>query len=198
MKNDLKSAYEEIGNVLNKYKSIIRFDFNKFENDSKVHLFELELKEKYGLDVGGKINSLDWNRFDDYRTIGIFGKEYRRTISWPDDGKQPKNEYLFEISFPTGAYTFGDDYPVDLFRSFWDELKSYGPKYTDTHNNNLYFTLKNSAVIFNNFRKILQKYSDIYRSEVNKRKIEVMKAEIAKLEEGELAPPTDKVSEGRI
>ena len=178
MKEEIK-AYKEILEVLNKYRDITIFDYNNLEQKSKYHLFGLELKEKYGLNVEPRdIRSLDWNRFGDYLSIGLFGEKYGRTISWSDDGKQPEDEVLINLSFSTGAYMFGnlgnssnEDYPKQFFQEFWNELKTYNPKYTDTTNKNLYFSIENGAKIFNEFNDILKKYYELNKEDSKRRKI---------------------------
>jgi len=185
MENE-KKAYKEIFEVINKYKDIIVFDYNELLSRSKQHLFGLELKEKYGLNVEPRdIRSLDWNRFGDYLSIGQFGEKYRRTISWSDDGKQPEDEMMIHLSFYTGAYIFGnyfdDDYPTQFFQEFWNELKTYNPKYIDTTNKNLYFSLESGAKLFNEFKGILNKYYELNKENAKKRKIEKLQKELEKL-----------------
>src|SRR5512133_1500866 len=107
-KINAKLAYTEIFNVLKKYKDICIFDIDDLEGQSKRHLFGIELKETYGLNINPiNIDSLQWLNFKEYCHIGWWGSKYNRTISWPDDNKQPKDELLLEISFPTGPYIFG-------------------------------------------------------------------------------------------
>lgn len=183
MDNSAKKAYSEILKTLKKYKDVCVFDIDDLERKSKFHLFGIELKEKYGLNIEPRhIQSLDWIKFGDYRTIGWFGEKYQRTISWSDDGEQPEDELLLRISFPTGAYIFGEDYPTDIFQKFFLELKSFNPKYTDTTNKSMYFSMDNSKDIFNSFDSILRKYYEINREDFKQRKIEKMKKELAELE----------------
>ena len=73
------------------------------------------------------IHSTDWQKLKENVHIGFFDGE-RRSISWSDDGRQPKNETLLYISYPTGAYIFGGDYPTEFFQKFFLELKTYNPK----------------------------------------------------------------------
>ena len=182
MLNETTKAYEEIFEVINKYRDLVIFDYNDLEQKSKYHLFGIELKEKYGLNIEPRdIRSLDWNRFGDYLSIGLFGEKYRRTISWSDDGKQPEDETMIYLSFSTGAYIFGDDYPTELFQKFWKELKTYNPKYSDTTNKNLYFSLENGAKLFNEFKDILKKYYEINKTDAKERKIKKLQAELEKL-----------------
>jgi len=178
-----KKVYKEIIDILNKYKDIIVYDVSELEILSKYHLFGIELKEKYGFNIDPKeIKSLDWNNFGEYMSLGLFGEKYRRTISWSDDGKQPEDEVLLYLGFPTGAYIFGDDYPQQLFQEFFQELKTYNPKYSDTTNKNLYFSMDNAGKMFNDFKTILNKYYKKNRKDFKRRKIEKMKEELQKLE----------------
>ena len=177
-----EQAYKEILDVLKKYREICVYDVNEMESLAKKHLFGIELKEKYGFNVEPRnIKSLDWNRFSDYMSLGLWGEKYNRKISWSDDGKQPENELLLELSFSTGACIFGDDYPTELFQRFWQELKTYNPKYSDTTNNNLYFSLENGAKLFNEFKDILEKYYEINKIDAKERKIKKLQKELAGL-----------------
>jgi hypothetical protein len=183
METTSKEVYYKILKLLKKHKELIVFDVNDLEIKSKLHLFGLELKEKYGLDIDPKrIDSFDWIGFGSHRTIGRWGEKHNRTISWPDDGKQPDDELLLQISFSTGAYIFGQDYPVELFQKFFFEFMSYNPKYVDTRNNNLYYSLDNAKDIFNNFDAILKKYHEINKEDMKQRTIKKMKEDLAKLE----------------
>lgn len=177
------NAYSEILKALDKHEKICVYDIASLRAMADRHLFGLELKELHGLNVDPTIiKSTDWQTFGDYMAIGLWGAERGRTISWSDDKKQPKNEILLQISFPTGAYIFGEEYPKELFEKFLGELKEYAPDYCDTANKCLYFRLRNAKDIFNNFSTILKKYHDIYRDGHNQRRVEELKKEIEKLE----------------
>jgi len=52
--NTTEKAYKEVLKALNKYKSEIVFDIDDLERQAKQHLFGLELKEKYGLNIDTK------------------------------------------------------------------------------------------------------------------------------------------------
>lgn len=180
--NETKKAYKEILELLSRHKDICNYDIDDFRRKYELHVFGLELKEKYGLDINPtEIYSLDWNRFGDHKFIGRFGEKYRRTISWSDDAKQPKDEVLLYISFSTGAYIFGEDYPTEIFKEFWQELKSYKPKYIDTHNNSLYFSMDNARNIFNEFSSILNKYREKNIVDSKQRKIKKLQQELGEL-----------------
>lgn len=179
----IKKAYDEILKILKKHKDVCVFNIDDLERKANLHLFGVELKEKHGLNVEPKqIYSLDWIRFGDYKGIGYFGEKYNRMISWSDDRTQPTDELLFCISFPTGAYIFGGDYPTEFFQKFFLELKTYKPKYVDTANKSLYFSMDNASEIFNNFDAIMRKYYELNKEDIKQRQILKMKADLEKLE----------------
>ena len=177
-----KKAYKEILKAVSKYKEDIVFDISDLERKAKNHLFGVELVEKYGFEIDPKIiHSTDWQELMDNMYIGFWDGE-RRNISWSDDGSQPKNETLLCLKYPTGAYIFGEDYPAEFFQKFFLELKTYEPKYTDSNNNSLYFSLDNAGKIYNAYKGILKRYYEENKEDLKKRKIKQMKDELAKLE----------------
>jgi hypothetical protein len=140
------------------------------------------LKEKYGLNINPiNVDSTDWVRFGDHVAIGMWGEKFRRTISWPDNGKQPKNELLLQYSFSVGAYIFGEHYPVELFQKLFQELKTYNPKYVDSHNSALYFSMDNAKDIFNIFDDIMKKYFVLNKEDYKERQIKKLEDELLKL-----------------
>ncbi len=178
----MKELYDEILKLVEKSKDNLVYDFSEMKTKAKIHLFGIELKEKYGLDIDPKnMRSLDYNSFGDHLCISRYGEGRKRTISWPDQDRQPENELLLQIGFPTGAYIFGKDYPKELFQKFFNELKTYKPKYTDSHNDCLYFSMDNASGVFNNFKAILQKYYKLNETDYNARKIKKMEEDLKKL-----------------
>lgn len=177
-----KKVYDEILEILHKNKEILIFNFDSLEREARVHLFGLELKEIYGLNINPKqVDSTDYQSFGD-KKIGLFGKRYNREIAWSVDGRQPDDEYLFTLGFPTGAFMFGEDYPTIFFQKFWLELKEYKPDYVDENNHCLYWKLKNAKAPFNDYDSLLKKYYEFNKEDIRRRKIEKMKAEIELLE----------------
>ena len=179
----IKQAYEEILGVIKKHREVCVYDIEDMERSAKLHLLGVELQNVHGFNINPRnIHSLDWNGLGSYRHIGWFGGKYKRTISWPDDGRQPEDEMLLVIGFPTGAYIFGDDYPEVLFQKFFLELKTYKPKYTDSANKKLYFSLENAAEVFNRFDGILNKYQELNKKDSRERKIAKLQKELKELE----------------
>lgn len=121
-------------------------------------------------------------KYNGYSYIGLWGTDFNRTIAWSDDGRQPENEWLYQISFPTGAYIFGDGYLTDVFNKFFVELKLFNPKYLDSANHNLYYTEENSAAVDAALPTLLEKYQAIAAEAYKLLKIENAKAEIARLQ----------------
>lgn len=187
---ETEQVYRDIFKVLDKYQGIHTFDVDDMKRKAKCHLHEVKLVEEYGMNImPNTINNIDWNKIDDYRSICWMGDKYKRRVSWSDDGSQPTDEYMLIISFPTGAYIFGDggmfdkDYPINFFNQFWNELKSYSPKYIDTANHSLYFPIETCANIFNDFNGILKKYHNLNKEDIKQRRIEKMKKELEQLEQ---------------
>ena len=141
-----------------------------------------ELYEEFGFRgmdhwIGG-----DYVKVSDYEFIAKYGEDYNRTISWSDDDRQPDDEWLYVISFPTGACVLGDDYPTYTFNTFFNELKTYGPKYVDSLNNSLYFSSSNAKIAYNNLYKIFNKHKDLAIIENKKRRAEKLRKELEELE----------------
>lgn len=187
MKKQLEKAYNEILEVLHRYKDISIFNSNEIKEIEKrcnTHLFGVELVEKYGLNINPKsIYSSTYQELTSNIVI-IFMDGENTKISWSDDGKQPKNETLLEFKFPTGAYIFGDYYPKELFNEFFIELKSYSPKYSDTVNKCLYFSLDNAANIFNSFNSIYTKYNNKVQDYIKKERIAQLEKELKLIKNG--------------
>lgn len=185
MKNlyKVKKAYDEIFEMLNKYKADIVFDVDDLAEKAKYHLFGVELVEKYGFNLDPKqIINPYWQTLKENIVISFWDGK-RRKISWSDDGRQPNKEFLLCISYPSGAYILGDDYPDKLFQKLFSELKTYNPKYIDTTNKCLYFSLDNAGKIYNDYDSIIKKYHEENKDDLKRRKIERLKAELVKLED---------------
>lgn len=183
----IKEAYLEILAVCEKHKELSKqyeySDIDKMIEEANRHLFGFKIYEEYGIDLphGNIPRAAQYCRIDDARFIGFYGEKYNRTVSWEDNGKQPEDEFLLQLSFSTGAYIFGDDYPQELFKEFFNELKNYQPKYSDSHNNCLYFSMDNASKIYNDFPSILSKYYTKNKTQSKERKIKTLQAELDKL-----------------
>ena len=178
---------------IEEYKKILAV-VNECTIDNSMRLSDIEyaikaeeLYEEFGFGRVGQYlySDSDYVKVSDYEFIAKYGEDYNRTISWSDDGRQPDNEWLYVISFPTGAYVLGDypnDYPKDTFNTFFNELKKYAPKYVDTANKCLYFSASNAKIAHNNFYEIFNKYKNLATAENKKRRAEKLRKELEKLE----------------
>lgn len=159
---------------------------------AKNRVMRYEWEEKYGirLERDCKLIERNYCEFGNYQSISYFEDGYKskreergRSISWSENDKQPVNEWIYEISFSTGAYIFGDDYDgqQQLFQDFFEELRTYKPDYEDLHNHNLYWKIENAKEIKSKFMIILNKYSDKNMKELKERKVKKLEAELKQL-----------------
>ena len=180
---ETKKVYDSILKIARKNKDLLNFDFDVLELKAKNHLFGLELKEVYGLEINEK--RIDNIRYKELKSNVhlTFIDGVNTKISWSDNGEQPNGEYLIKFSYPTGAYIFGGDYPQVFFKNFFLELKSYKPDYIDSNNSSLYFKLENAKDIFNNYDTILKKYYELNKEDFKQREIIRMQKELDKLKQ---------------
>lgn len=178
-KNQIK-AYKKLLKVAEKLKEVIN-DY-AFISDIEGRLLKVELEDRFGIPLySGRSDFFSVkNVYDNWTNLNKFIEG--KSISWSDDDRQPElNEWLFVISFPTGPYIFSGDYPEETFKAFFLELKSFGPKYSDTVNKTLYFTEETSKTVYTAFWSIFNKYKAQVQDEIKqKRKIE-LEEELAKL-----------------
>lgn len=141
-----------------------------------------KISEEFGIPIPSDFCNTDWIDLGYHHQIGVYGGE--RKIYSPDNGIQPQEgERLYRMSFPTGAYTLGAEYPTQTFKAFFEELKSYQPKYVDSNNSSLYFTADKAGAAYKAFPTLLEKYKAQAEAEVKQKKIEKLRTELAKLEE---------------
>jgi hypothetical protein len=174
-------AYQEILHEMEKHEEFIKDDrqINIISNIKSrlVQLNTLDLFDIY-ITLDPFYSTDDWIRINEYARVGLYGKKVNRGISWEDEDKKPDNEWLYILTFPSGAYLFGKDYPHNLFDRFFDVLKSYNPKYIDSRNHALYFDHTTAKNIHEDFNNIFENYKQLYQEE-NKEKLK----RIAKLEQ---------------
>lgn len=141
-----------------------------------------KISEEWGIPIPSYYCNTDWIDLDYHHAIGVYGGE--REIAFPDNGVQPQEgERLYKIRLPEGAYTLGAEYPTQTFKAFFEELKTYQPKYVDSANHSLYFTADKAGAAYKAFPVLLEKYKGLAEAEVKQKKIEKLRTELAKLEE---------------
>jgi hypothetical protein len=158
----MTSIYEEILDLFSKFETD-DYEVERMIKHANEKLKRERLSDQWGIDF------TDWNgNVDSYLTKGSMGAHAHEhfikfnencSISWSDDGRQPeKGERLYQLSFSTGAYIFGDHYPKELFNQFFVELKAYKPKYSDTNNKCLYFDKQQAKWVHDAYFSILKRY----------------------------------------
>ena len=169
------------------FKDIGVPEFNRAHKATNNVLYAIKLQEDYGIkninvDMVKDAEPNVYVKIGEHAYIASMGKKYSRTISWSTDGRQPEDEIMFILRFPTGAYIFGDSYPEAFFEEMWNEIKTYKFKYVDDVNKCIYFAIDEAAPIANEFQNILQKYYKRFRDEANIRRVAELRRELEKLE----------------
>lgn len=193
---DLKKAYTEILDVCQKYSDcdfaqLYEFrDIKDMTEKCRNHLMIIDWNEKYKLDIkhskwlyNSTYVELWGNKYISYYGDAEADKNkwYWKYISREDNGKQPKNERLFQLSYPDGAYIFWSSYQPDVFKSFFEELKTYWYKYVDTVNSYIYFPLEVASKILEDYDSIYNKYRELYKVTVAENDIKRLEEELQKL-----------------
>ena len=183
----MKRTYEELLGVYERNFEDLKNEASFFKViQAKLEI--IELNEEYGLSIN--VNDIrdynkDWIEYSKYAVIGIFGESYSRTITWSDDGHQPYDgERLLYITFPTGPYIFSSNGELrEFFREFFNELKSMNPKYCDTANLSLYFSIDVAAKAHDKYLEIFKKYQGMAKKELDRIKMVKLEKELARLKE---------------
>jgi hypothetical protein len=187
--NDKIKAYKDILKVAKKYSDIFGNDGVPIEVASIQSVIKtLEICSRFGMEP--KYLSFSnyiqvKNSYDEWTGIAFFSETADHPIGCSDTGEQPKNEWLFTIRFTCGAYIFGDSYPTQTFTAFFNELKSFEPKYVDSANKALYFTEDKAKAVHEAFWPIFKKYKALVADEVKAKRKAELEAELAALAEAE-------------
>lgn len=182
---DKINAYKELQSVIDKYPE--EFKEDRDIREIKETLGCLEMSRRFGIPLE-PLNSVQYGvvrAYDHWTHVALYG-EGNREISWLDEGyEQPSNEWLYCICFPTGPYIFGNyfksEYPTETFNAFFNELKSFDPKYVDSANHCLYFTEENSKAVYEAFWGIFNKYKGMVKDEMQRQRKKELEEELAKL-----------------
>lgn len=179
-----KADYIALAVDLEKHKDLIEEDHNlNCLRSVKDKIFKFELIEDYGWIIPEHVNANPhWFSINNEVRAGTYGGDTNRSISWEDDGKDPLGEFLLAVGFSTGAYFFGDAYDTKFFKKFFSDLERYKPKFKDSHNYVLYFSKDEAGVLLQDYDNIISKYKKLYREEGDKRRVDVLREELRKLE----------------
>ena len=184
----MKEAYKALQEVYIKYPELRNDRMIDRSGKINTRLFLIELNEKYNLDIHPKrIDRADYFKVSEHAAIGQYGKLKRRTISWSDDDKQPEEgEYLLSISFPTGPYIFSHNHGEKLrdhFNAMFNDIKTLSPKYSDTRNKCLYFTLDIARSVHDEYLNILKKYNSTVLDVLRQIEIDELESKLKKMKQ---------------
>lgn len=188
-------------------KTLLKFVENNVEHFDKLNNTGIRLSKNQILDEISKINLSNKFGFElldrghtcytpkgfshlDYHIIlANYDGKYRE-INNISPTPQPKDEWLLNIRFPTGAYflidgsSFDKPYLSDLFNKMLSEFLALNPKYVDRLNKSMYFTSDNAKEVLGKWDEITTKYKNLVEDELKKLKIEKLKAELEELNGG--------------
>lgn len=164
---DMKEKYGKVFDLIAELGLFVG-DVSQIKSMADRHIFKSEV-ESFGLPIElYNANGWCYSEIGEYSHIITLDGENKK-ISWPDDDKQHCGRFL-KISFPSGAYIFGDDYPTELFSRFFDELKQLNPISIDSTNKGLYFAIEEAGTAFNGYKEIHKKYREENRIDALRRK----------------------------
>ena len=187
IENQIK-AYKEILKVAKKHETDIDRNYVSVSQLQDI-IRNLEISQRFGIPLrfvgcsnGGYMEAE--GGYDSWTGILFCNGG---DVGCSGNGSQPpvEGEWLFRISFGCGPYIFAsgtDIYPVETFRAFFEELKSYGPAFIDTANKALYFRDDVAKVVYDNFWPIFNKYKALVAEEVKEQRRQALIDELAKLE----------------
>lgn len=179
--------FKDVLAKINEYESVLGHLVDTYPLEQAIakceveDIFNIPLDEFEGNTVDGWLTYGQSGAHSELKCM-LMGDKHRRTIGCSDDGRQPDEEWLFAVGFTTGAYMLHKDYPTKVFSEFFNELKKWEPKYTDSANKTLYFEPSKAKQIFSEYFGIRDKYvkkADIY---VKHKRIQDLKDELSKLE----------------
>lgn len=179
-----------LNNILNCFDGVDCSDLPETVREIKYsatnNLTLLDLGEKLGTTLPD-YHSGHYIRLTDEISLSLWWDGCGKEISWSDTGEQPTDGWYLVFSFPVGAYMFHSGYPKKSFDGFFEELKSYGARYSDTVNSNLYFTLDSNVQsarnVFRNYKTIYKKWRDAAQKEVLEDQIREAEESLRKLKE---------------
>lgn len=176
---DKIQAYVELLSVANKHPEV--FKNNYCIRSLTEELETLEISEMFNLELtyAGTKRYYVKGSYDNWTQVAFYDEGSK--ISWSDDGRHPQDEWLYCVSFGCGAYIFGEEYPTQTFQKFFNELKSFGPKYSDTANKRLYFTSENAHKVHAAWKELFLKYKAQVQDELKAKRKQELEEELAKL-----------------
>ena len=193
--SDIAKACKEIIAVCEKHAELESSNFcdsiKRAMQAAKERLVTEEWSTEYGLCVPVNTDLTgNYARLNDHEAFSLYndanGDKKRgagKYLGCPD-GEQPDDGWYYVISFPTGAFIFGDDYDCQqqIFNDLFAELRSYDPDCADSINQTLLWKVERASGIRGDFAGIMKKYRERNMADLNGRKAARLRRELAELE----------------
>lgn len=175
-------AFKDVLAVMKANEKHIKGTFVDIIHQIEVFLPMLQELERFELPYNENMSPFqDYIEMGQYGHFSKHGAAIGRTIAWPDDDRQPEEgEWLFVITFSSGAYIFGQHYPKELFNQLFADLKEFKPKYLDSQNHYLYYSHDTAKAVYTALPDLLRLYHSRAKSERNDRILQ-LEAELKKL-----------------
>lgn len=114
-----------------------------------------------------------------------YGVYCGKIVDIPNCPEYNGGENLLKISFPTGAYIFGNRYDSEYFDEFFMELQKFPAKYIDSINDALYYSPNQARKAYEHYRKTLTKYKEMNSKRKKMWKIKELARQLKELEDEE-------------
>jgi hypothetical protein len=132
---------------------------------------------KYLLEVAKRC--VKFQIYNESQSLGYGMGIYTMKYIYDDRFKGP--EELLKISFPTGAYIFGEHYDKEYFKEFWEELKECEADYIDEANKELFYKPENAKKAWEHYQTVYKKYREGNKKRMKKVQLQEAKKRYEKL-----------------
>lgn len=179
----IEKAYDSVIRAVKRANGLVDIKVEELEYKKRIAL----LKHKLNV-LGFSVSYLNSDTYVDlsHNTFryNFFKAGDGKKISWSDDNRQPLNEELIVVTYPTGAYYLNKEYDTKTFNEFFNELKSFGYEYLDSANKSIYFSLEVGAEVYKNYEEILAKYKKLSLERTKEKRVEELKKQIEDINNG--------------
>lgn len=181
-RQEIEKAFDKVVRALGKNEDLIGVTKGTILYNKETELLRYDLTE-----LGFYISYIGNNTFLELINHHVYFVHFKdgdgKSISWSDDGRQPKNEKLIKVSFSTGAYCLNGQYDTKTFQEMFEEFKSMAEyEYIDTANKSIYYNLENGAKVYQVFDETLKKYKAISAERTKEDKIKELQKQIEELQ----------------
>ena len=149
-------------------------------NDSSIDraIEKLTLEKLTGVEL-----SISGNQFYRvaYHPTDVYIRYYNSDRKLTNIEEIPKDEWLLDFWFSSGAYSLHEEYPTETFNRFIEELKLLEPKYLDSSNHHFYFDIDKAKMVVETLPVLFNKYKEEVQKELDAKRIAKLELELDKL-----------------